>query len=136
MRYALLSDVHANLPAMEAVLADVASQSVTSGMACSLPPEALIDRIGWISALNRDHLRACRLERTTLQLTYDAAASREVRALVASEQECCRFLRFAIQESQKEIELRIDVPTNDEMNVGLLFAPFLIGAPEAAKAAR
>ena len=43
-------------------------------IACSLSSEALTDRIGWISALNRDFLRACRRDGATLRLTYDAAA--------------------------------------------------------------
>jgi hypothetical protein len=97
-------------------------------IACSLSTEALADRIGWISALNRDFLRACRRERTTLRLTYDAAAARDVRMLVAREQECCGFLGFSIQESSDAIELRIDAPGVDEMNVEPLFAPFLSGA--------
>jgi hypothetical protein len=97
-------------------------------IACTLTQEALADRIGWISALNRDFLRECRLERTTLRLTYDAAAARDVRMLVAREQECCGFLGFSIQESSDAIELRIDAPDVDEMDVEPLFAPFLGGA--------
>ena len=97
-------------------------------IACSLSPDALTDRIGWIGALNRTFLRAYTLERTTLRLTYDAAAMREVHALVASERDCCRFLRFEIQEVHDTIELRIDAPEVSEMNVEPLFDPFLSGA--------
>jgi hypothetical protein len=97
-------------------------------VACSLSPNALKDRLGWIGTLNRNFLRAHTLERTTLRLTYEAAAMRDVRALVAREQECCGFLRFAIQKSADAIELRIDAPDVDEMNVEPLFDPFLSGA--------
>ena len=97
-------------------------------IACSLSPDALTDRIGWIGALNRTFLRAYTLERTTLRLTYDAAAMREVHALVASEQECCGFLRFEIRDASDAIELRIDAPNVSEMNVEPLFDPFLSGA--------
>jgi len=38
------------------------------------------------------------------------------------------FLRFAIQESSDAIELRIDAPEVEGMNVEPLFAPFLSGA--------
>jgi hypothetical protein len=97
-------------------------------IACTLSRDALADRIGCIAALNRNFLRGCSVERTTLLLAYDAAAARDVRALVASEQECCGFLRFAIEESRDEIALRIDAPESDEMNLESLFAPFLGGA--------
>jgi hypothetical protein len=97
-------------------------------IACSLSPDALTDRIGWIGALNRTFLRAYTLDRTTLRLTYDGAAAREVHALVASEQECCGFLRFEIREASDAIELRIDAPNVSEMNVEPLFDPFLSGA--------
>jgi hypothetical protein len=97
-------------------------------IACTLSPEALKGRLDWISAVNRDCLRAYSLERTTLRLTYGAAATREVHALVASERKCCGFLRFEIQESRDVIELRIEAPESDEMDLEPLFAPFLSGA--------
>jgi hypothetical protein len=97
-------------------------------VACSLTPEALRDRIDWISALNRNCLLAYSLDCATLHLTYDAAARHDVRALIARERMCCRFLRFEIRESGDTIELRIRAPVDEEMNVELLFAPFLSGA--------
>ena len=100
---------------------------------CSLTPDALADRLGWIGALNRDFLRAYTLERTTLRLVYDAAASRDVHALVASERKCCGFLRLGIAVSGDGIELRIDAPENDDLDLEPLFAPFLSGAPGLAK---
>jgi hypothetical protein len=102
---------------------------------CSLTPDALADRLGWIGALNRDFLRAYTLERTTLRLVYDAAASRDVHALVASERKCCGFLRLGIAVSGDGIELRIDAPES-ELDVEPLFFPFFSGAPELAKRAR
>jgi hypothetical protein len=101
---------------------------MSNSIACSLSPDALKDRLGWIGTLNRNFLRAYTLERTTLRLTYEVAATREVHALVASEQGCCGFLRFAVQESSDAIELRIDSPEVDETNVEPLFDPFLSGA--------
>ena len=102
-------------------------------IACSLSPDALRDRVDSISALNRGYLRTYMLERATLRLVYDSAATRDVHALVASEQECCGFLRFAIEESENAIELRIDAPKNDDLDLEPLFAPFLSGAPGLAK---
>jgi hypothetical protein len=101
---------------------------VSNPIACSLSPDALKDRLGWIAALNRNFLRAYTREHSMLRLTYDPAAMRDVRTLVASEQECCGFLRFAIRESGDAMELRIDAPDLDGMNVEPLFAPFLSGA--------
>lgn len=97
-------------------------------IACSLSPEALRDRSDWIGALNRNCLLAYSLDDATLHLTYDAAARGDVQALIARERMCCGFLHFEIRESGDTFELRIDAPEIDEMNVELLFAPFLSGA--------
>lgn len=98
-------------------------------IACSLSAEALADRIGLISELNRSFLRAHRLGRGALRLVYDVAAAEDVRMLVEREQECCGFLRFAIEESNDGIELCIEAPVQAEIEVDPLFAPFLSGVP-------
>jgi hypothetical protein len=98
---------------------------MSNPVACSLSPNALKDRLGWIGMLNRTFLRTYTLERTTLRLTYDAAAAHDVRTLGASERECCPFLRLEIREAGDTIELRIDAPESEGMDVEPLFAPFL-----------
>ena len=97
-------------------------------IACSLSPDALSDRLSWIGVLNRNFLRTYSLERTSLRLVYDAAASRDVHALVARERECCGFLRFEIQESGNATKLWIGAPESDDLANEALFAPFLEGA--------
>lgn len=99
-------------------------------IACSLSPEALTDRIDWIRALNGNCLRTYSLDRAMLRLTYDAAAGRDVHALVARERECCGFLHFEIQESDDTIELCISADDSEEMNLEALFAPFIASAPQ------
>ena len=97
-------------------------------IACSLSTEAFADRLDWIARLNREFLSEFRVDGGSLRLVYRAEAEQQVRELVEKEGECCGFLRFAIQESRDAIELRIDAPEVDEMNVDSLFAPFLSGA--------
>ncbi|MEP7066924.1 MAG: hypothetical protein ABI889_12885 [Gemmatimonadota bacterium] len=96
-------------------------------IACSLSDEERATRTGWISELNRGFLRHHQLEHGTLRLEYDVAAAENVLTLVEREQECCAFLHFAILASDDRIELRIDAPVSDGMNVEPLFAPFLGG---------
>ena len=97
-------------------------------VACSLSPDALKDRLGWIGALNRELLRAYTLERAALRLVYRAEAAQKVREFVEKEGECCGFLHFAIHEAGDEIVLRIDAPDLAGMNAEPLFAPFMSGA--------
>jgi hypothetical protein len=105
-------------------------------IACSLSTDALADRIGWIASLNRGSLRGHRLQRGTLRLLYDVAAAEDVRMLVEREQECCGFLRFAIEESNDGIELCIEALVQNEIEVDPLFAPFLSGVPTPSMPAR
>ena len=102
--------------------------SASLPIACSLSREALEDRLAWIGGVNRDFLRTYALHRTTLRLAYDIDAERDLRVLVESERKCCNFLRFAIRESADAIELHIEAPDLDVMNIESLFAPFLGGA--------
>ena len=103
-------------------------------IACSLSPDALAGRLEWISALNRRFLHAYYLERRTLRLVYDVAATEDVCSLVESERECCGFLTFTIFDSNGAIELQIGALTTDEMDSEPLFAPFLSSAAQATKA--
>ena len=66
-------------------------------IACSLSTRAFADRLDWITRLNREFLVDFRVEGGSLRSVYRADAEQQIRELVASEQECCGFLRFAVQ---------------------------------------
>jgi hypothetical protein len=97
-------------------------------LACTLQPGAYVQRHDLITALNHNYLRTYQREDLTLVMTYDPAAVSQVRDLVHREQECCRFLRFDLEESSDEIRLSIRAPLEARGMAGMLFKLFLSGA--------
>lgn len=70
--------------------------------------------------MRRDLLQRHR-EGDTLTMRFARAASAELRALVALEQECCAFARFELRELDDAIELRIAAPREAQALLEELF---------------
>jgi|GEM_PF-992958 len=104
-------------------------------IACTLTPGARADRVRWIAALNRAHLRSHHRHDLALELTYAPAAAAQVRRLVREEQACCAFLRFDLTEAATGVHLRIEAPAEAREATGLLLEPFLSGVSRIESAA-
>jgi hypothetical protein len=104
----------------------------TKPIVCTLSPTAMAPRLAQIRDLTRRHLRGHLFHGSTLVLTYDVAASDELRQIVSLEQECCAFLDFEIRTQADAIELRIAGPEQEGGDTQWLFSQFL---PETQAAA-
>ena len=103
-------------------------------IACTLTPGEHKDRVSWIAALNRDALRDHRRRDLVLELRYAAEARARVHEMVRSEQGCCGFLAFDLQEAEGEIHLTITAPEAAREAADSLFEQFLAqsAAPSCA----
>lgn len=79
-------------------------------VACTLSAGAFQARMAAIRELNRDALRAHERNDLMLILSYAPEASARVREMVRAEQECCAFLRFAVNASSDAIRVEITAP--------------------------
>lgn len=77
---------------------------------CTLSPAVMSPRFAQIRSMTHRHLRAHRLEGSSLSLTYDLAASEELHQIVSLERDCCAFLEFDIRTLDDAIELHIVGP--------------------------
>src|SRR3712207_1922426 len=98
-------------------------------IACTLTPGDFNDRTKWIRALAQRSLRSATREALALHLTYGSEAADQVRELVAKEQCCCSFLRFAMSEDAAGIHLIVTAPERAREAADLLFDHF---APDLA----
>jgi len=80
---------------------------------CTLNPAAMKLRLARIRDLTQRHLRAHRIEGSTLLLPYDRDASDELRRIISLERGCCAFLDFDIRTHAHVIELRIVGPDQE-----------------------
>jgi hypothetical protein len=94
-------------------------------IACSLRPSELNARQEQIASLARRSLLHQRQDGRTLTVRYARSASRELRELVALEQECCACLQFQLHEDSDGIELQITAPREAEASAALLFSAFV-----------
>ena len=99
---------------------------------CTLSPTAMAPRLAQIRDLTRRHFRSHLFDGSTVKLTYDLAASDELRHIVSLEQECCAFLDFEIRTQADAIELIIAGPEQEGGDTQWLFSQFL---PETQAAA-
>lgn len=104
----------------------------TKPIVCTLSPTAMAPRLAQIRDLTRRHLCRHLRDGSTLKLTYDLAASDELRQIVSLEQQCCAFLDFEIRTQADAIELRIAGPEQEGGDTQWLFSHFL---PETQMAA-
>lgn len=82
----------------------------TEPIACTLGAGAYQERLAWIAELNRSALQSVQREGARLILAYDPRADERVREMVHREQECCAFLGFELNESEKRLTLIITAP--------------------------
>ena len=101
-------------------------------IACTLTPGEHKDRLSCIAALNRDALRSHRRDGLVLELRYAPEARARVHEMVRSEQGCCGFLAFDLQEAEGEIRLTITAPEAVREAAVSLFEQFLARAPTSS----
>ncbi|WP_433472123.1 hypothetical protein ACQPZP_24890 [Spirillospora sp. CA-142024] len=79
---------------------------------CTLPPDGLVSRLGEFEALFAACLVGLDREPLRLTLTFDADAGREtaIRELLAAEQRCCAFLRFAFARAEAGLVVEVTAP--------------------------
>jgi hypothetical protein len=99
---------------------------------CTLSPTAMAPRLAQIRSLTQQHLQAYQLECSNLTLTYDLAASDELRQIVSLERECCAFLDFEIRARADAVELYITGPQQARGDIQWLFGQFLPKAQQDA----
>ncbi|MEL4180387.1 hypothetical protein [Roseateles sp. PN1] len=102
-------------------------------IACTLGPADMGPRLARIRQLTKQHLRAHRLEDSSLHLSYDGAAASEVEHIVKLERECCAFLDYALSRRGDDVELTIVGPEQSGSDAQRLFSQFL---PENMSAAQ
>ena len=94
-------------------------------IACTLTPGGLRERLGLIHALTAEALVAYDRDGLVLTLRYAPAAVERVRAMVASEQHCCAFLTFDVQE-HPIVHVKITAPERTRDAADELFDQFTI----------
>ena len=105
---------------------DGTAKPVTSlPIVCTLTSGDLRDRLGLIQALTGDALVDYDRDGLVLTLRYAPEAVERVRALVASEQHCCAFLNFDVQEQPDVVVVTITAPDNARDAAGELFEQFI-----------
>lgn len=82
-------------------------------------------RLAHIRQLTRSHLRAHSLQDSTLRLTYDLEAAKELEAIVALERDCCGFLVFHLTVGHDAVDLLIVGPPQEDTDAQWLFSQFL-----------
>lgn len=97
-------------------------------IACTLGAGAYQERLAWIAELNRSALQSVQREGVRLTLAYDRRVEERVREMVRREQECCAFLCFELNESEKRLTLVITAPEAARDALDGLFDPFLKGS--------
>jgi hypothetical protein len=100
-------------------------------IACTLSAAELPERLTWIRQVTARSLRAYQLHGATLHLTYAREAYAELERIVASERQCCGFLRFDLRDAQGMVELTIEAPAEAAADARWLFDEFLPKQPAA-----
>jgi hypothetical protein len=93
-------------------------------IACTLTPGDLRERLGLIRALAADALLGHARNGLVLTLRYAPEAVERVRAMVASEQHCCGFLTFDVEEQSDVVRVTITAPDNARDAADELFEEF------------
>jgi len=94
-------------------------------IACTLTPGDLRERLGLIHALTAEALVGYERDGLVLTLRYASAAVDRVRAMVASEQHCCAFLNFDVQEQPDAVHVTITAPEHARDAADELFQQFI-----------
>ena len=96
-------------------------------IACTLTPSDLRERLALIRRLTTEALLGHDRHGLVLALRYAPAALERVRAMVASEQHCCAFLKFEIREQGDVVHVTITAPENASDAADELFEQFIPG---------
>jgi hypothetical protein len=83
-------------------------------IACTLTPAAMADRGEWLRRLGAKSLLSGERHENGLELRFDGAAEAEVREWVRAEGECCAFLSFDLEASEREVRLVVGGPQGAE----------------------
>jgi len=81
-------------------------------IACTLSPGDLQERLVLIRGLTAEALLGHDRNGLVLTLRYAPDAVERVRAMVASEQHCCAFLTFEVEEQPDAVHVTITAPEN------------------------
>jgi|SRR5215208_6723922 hypothetical protein len=101
-------------------------------IACTLSPGDLQERLALIRGLTAEALLGHDRNRLVLTLRYAPDAVERVRAMVASEQHCCAFLTFEVEEQPDAVHVAITAPENASDAADDLFEQF-IAADQASQ---
>jgi hypothetical protein len=101
-------------------------------IACTLSPGDLQERLALIRALTAEALVGHDRNGLVLTLRYAPDAVERVRAMVASEQRCCTFLRFEVEEQPDAVHVTITAPENARDAADDLFEQF-VGADQTTQ---
>jgi hypothetical protein len=101
-------------------------------IACTLTPGDYKARLAWINELARDALRSHERRDLELELVYAAEAAQRVREMVRTEQDCCAFLSFELDERPGEVRLTIKAPERARDAADALLGQFLPSAEARA----
>jgi hypothetical protein len=100
-----------------------------AAIACSLPSDALEQRLAWIRRVTANSLLTHRLVGTTLRLLYREDALPDLQKIIAQERECCPFLEYSLRPAEGALQLTIGAPDGLGSDARWLFDQFL---PQAA----
>jgi MerR family copper efflux transcriptional regulator len=90
-------------------------------IACTLPPDALRGQVEeWQALLEHAERRAPLEDGVRIELSLDTPVQ-ELMRLVAAEQDCCQFLRFAITVDARGVGLEVRGPADAQVIIESLF---------------
>ena len=98
-------------------------------IACTLTPGDLQERLALIRQLTAEALLGHDRYGLVLALRYAPQAVDRVRAMVASEEECCAFLKFEVREQPDAVLVTITAPENAGEAANELFEQFTAAHP-------
>jgi hypothetical protein len=94
-------------------------------IACTLSPGDLQERLALIRGLTAEALLGHDRHGLVLTLRYAPDAVERVGAMVASEQHCCAFLTFEVEEQPDAVHVTITAPENARDAADELFEQFI-----------
>jgi hypothetical protein len=105
-------------------------------LACTLEFSEMGPRLSRLRRLAETSLASHERRGNVLHLVYRTKASGEVKAIVALERDCCRFLDFDVQEGPSGLAVTITAPSGVGDAAEWLFEQFLPAKPPTEMARR
>lgn len=103
-------------------------------IACTLGAGDYRTRMGWIAELNGKGLRRYERDDLILRLFYDPSCEGDVKELVAKERDCCAFLDFQLDRSDRNLVLSVRAPERARGAAEAVFAEFTNRAARSTRA--